>query len=77
MNAKRNVDRTHPDFPEYKRRFEELWAEMEEKAEMAVASMGEIKGFDGPHVAIHKAYAEKIVMLQKEFAHIFYIEDGE
>lgn len=77
MNVKRNVDRTHPDFWEYKCRFEKLWAEMEEKAAAAVASMGELKGLDGPHVAIHREYAEKIVMLQKEFSHIFYVEDGE
>ena len=75
MNERRRVDKSHPDFPEYKQKFEELWNEMEREAEKAVETLGEISGMDGPHVQVHKKYFGKINALQEQYAHLFREED--
>lgn len=76
MSGKRKVNRSHPDFPEYKRKFDELWDEMEQETQKAVETMGEISGMDGPHVAVHKKYSGRITVLQKQYAYLFVEEVG-
>lgn len=76
MNAKRKADRSHPDFPEYKRKFDELWEAQTIEVKRVVEQAGPPSGLDGPEVAVHKKYAKKITDLQKEYSHIFIEEDS-
>lgn len=76
MNEKRRVDRSHPDFPEYKQKFEEIWIEMEQEEERVEVENRDFRGMDGPVAAVHKKYAKRITALQKQYEYLFVEEVG-
>lgn len=69
MSEKR-INRKHPDYKEFKRRFEQLSEEMRKEAEIVKETQG-AKGLDGPVAAIHKKYHVMFTALIKEYAHLY------
>ena len=67
-------NRSHPDFPEYKKRWDNLWREMniaEEAAEIEETKNQSKICKDGLVDTIRKKYMAKIAALQQEFKHLY------
>ena len=64
----------HPDFPEYQRRWKELFEKMDEAveaAELEVAKKGPRHGIDRTVDIVRKKYMSQIAALQREFKHLY------
>lgn len=72
--GKTMVNRDHPDYPEFRRRWQRLFEESEK--EIAAVEAEEAKksgpyGQDGPLTAVHRKYGLQFAALQKEFKHLY------
>lgn len=64
------LNKQHPDCKEYTRKWDELWAQMDE--ELSKATRPQLPMRDGGDMArIHKKYAKQLKALQVEYAHLF------
>lgn len=67
-------DQNHPDFPEYQKRWEGLWNEMDKAvkaAELEEAKKQPRPRQDGIVDAVRRKYMSKIAALQREFKHLY------
>lgn len=65
------VNKDHPDYPEYKDKFWDIFRREEEEMSKIISNP---KRLDGPSGAIHRKYVNEMKELQKEYAHLFYEE---
>ena len=67
-------NQSHPDFPEYKKRWDALWQDMETAVKAAEAEESKKQlppCMDGTVDAVRKKYMAQIAALQKEFKHLY------
>lgn len=67
-------DQSHPDFPEYKKRWDALWQDMDTAVKAAEAEESKKQlppCMDGTTDAVRRKYMVKIAALQKEFKHLY------
>lgn len=69
------INKNHPDFPEFKRKWDDILRRMEEEEEALEKSLPPIKdrirGHDGPLGPIHKKYNLEFSRLQKEYHYLY------
>ncbi|MDE7055103.1 MAG: hypothetical protein K2O84_09895 [Oscillospiraceae bacterium] len=67
-------NRNHPDYPEYKKRWDALWKAMDiavKASKMEEAKKQELPCMDGEPDAVRRKYMSQIAALQKEFKHLY------
>lgn len=67
-------NQSHPDFPEFQKKWKDLWNEMDEAVKAAESREAKKKlcpGQDGTVDAIRKKYMSQITALQREFKHLY------
>ncbi len=67
------LDRSHPQYPEYAKEFQELVCCGREEAD----SVQICDGLDGPLVAVHRKYAREMKKLQKKYSYLFTEETSD
>lgn len=60
-------NRKHPDYPEFKKKWQSICAEQKKETAKYLPSGGQ----DGPLSEIHKKYFSKLKALQKEYHHLY------
>jgi len=66
------VNRNHPDFPEYERKYAALWEKYDRRMEEVEPKRWEWRGRDDPYTpGIMRELNAGIKALQKEYKHLF------
>lgn len=67
-------NQNHPDFPKYKKRWDDLWDEMAKAvnaAKLEEEKENPVPVQDGIVDAVRRKYMAKIAALQREFQHLY------